>query len=67
MLRGTDLVGLSVECFRFGVELRMMPSFGVSAWLSGNGVELLDRYVQPFEIEVPANSAVRAGGTRPTE
>ena len=44
-----------------------MPSFGVSAWLSGNRVELLDRYVQPFEIEVPANSAVRAGGTWPTE
>ena len=44
-----------------------MPSFGVSAWLKGNGVDLPDRYVQPFEIEVPANCAVRAGGTRPTE
>ena len=47
-----------MECFRFGVELRLLPSFGVSAWISGNGVELLDRYAQPFEIEVPANSAV---------
>ena len=56
-----------MECFRFGVELRLVPSFGVSAWPSGNGVELLDRYAQPFEIEVPANSAVRAGGTWPTE